>query len=152
MVNRISSRIERSSQKPAIGAIVWPALLEFSGTLGTVSGVFTRRGDETEIWNVLFHKKVEIPEIRMTQLDRCRIPMAKTRRKFSAEEKTALIRRNLTLEEPIPSIGGVVPASSYVKTNRTQMFVLLPRFLSSKEISWRRKPWLAVIGQFVYRP
>jgi len=89
-------------------------LLEFSGTLGTVSGVFTRRGDETEIWNVLFHKKVEIPEIRMTQHDRCRIPMAKTRRKFSAEEKTALIRRNLTLEEPIPSIGGVVSASSCV--------------------------------------
>jgi hypothetical protein len=40
MVNRISSPIEHSSEKPAIGATVWPALLEFSGTLGTVSGVF----------------------------------------------------------------------------------------------------------------
>jgi len=47
---------------------------------------------------------VEFLLIRLTQPVSWRIPMTKTRRKFTAEQKAAIVRRHLKDKEPISSI------------------------------------------------
>jgi hypothetical protein len=48
--------------------------------------------------------KVEFPLIRLKQPNFWRIPMTKTRRKFTAEQKDAIVRRHLKGKESISSI------------------------------------------------
>jgi transposase-like protein len=47
---------------------------------------------------------VELSLIRLTYPDSRRIPMTKSRRKFTAEQKAAIVRRHLKGKEPISSI------------------------------------------------